>query len=81
MTKIVKYLSRCNRTIFQEWSCCGLTWQLTVSPKTIKDRQDWAPVCPTCRKRGQPFNPEKWEGVSDEDKMDLPTLLSEEDRK
>lgn len=81
MVKVIKYLSRWNKTVFQEWNCCGLTWQVILSPKTIKDRQDWAPTCPTCGKRGQPFNPEKWEGVIHEDKMDILALLSEEDRK
>lgn len=32
------------------WECCGLRWELIVSPQ-FKDRDFWEPICPICKRR------------------------------
>lgn len=75
MTKTTMHLSRWSKSYIQVWECCGNRWELIVSPMTVKDRQDWAPHCPTCHAKGQPFNPDKWDSVRQEDKLEI--LLKE----
>jgi hypothetical protein len=31
-----------------EWKCCGLLWQLIITPAFKKERENWNPTCPIC---------------------------------
>lgn len=39
--------SRWKFWVLREWECCGMEWQLLLSPRW-PDRAQWNPTCPKC---------------------------------
>jgi hypothetical protein len=46
---LLTWRDRRNRLV-REWHCCGLVWQLCLSPRWPQ-RWRWHPRCPRCHRR------------------------------